>query len=70
MTECQMLGVHLQQIIKLKDLQFSWSDKAKYGLLIKFPSLYRLFRIISDPTMLEVERNAKRKVNDINIFNK
>ena len=36
-------------------------DKLIYGALIKVPGLYRLFRILSDPTMLGWEKQQRQK---------
>lgn len=37
-------------------LIYSYKEKVKYGILICFPQLYRLFRIINDPTIKEWEK--------------
>ena len=35
--------------------------KLMYGLLVRIPFIYRAFRILTDPTMLDWEKNEKRK---------
>lgn len=40
-------------------LIYSYKEKVKYGILICFPQLYRLFRIINDPTIKEWEKNQR-----------
>lgn len=37
-------------------LIYSYKEKVKYGIIICFPQLYRLFRIINDPTIKEWEK--------------
>lgn len=40
---------------------FPGKDKVKYSLFYHCPSLYRLFRIVTDPTMLDWERAEKKR---------
>lgn len=40
---------------------FSIKEKVKYSTLYHFPFVYRLFRIITDPTMLDWERAEKKR---------
>lgn len=36
-------------------------NKRKYVIMVKLPFVYRLFRILNDPTLLEWEKQVKRK---------
>lgn len=40
---------------------FLWNDKMKYTVLYYCPFIYRLFRIVTDPTMLDWERAEKKR---------
>ncbi|MBQ7890380.1 MAG: glycosyltransferase [Erysipelotrichaceae bacterium] len=62
MPECQrMMKSALFELKKNK--QVSFKEILKYQILFSFPLVYRLFRIIDDPTMLDWERNQKRLRN-------
>ena len=39
----------------------SYREKVKYGILICFPQLYRLFRIMNDPTLKEWEKIQRER---------
>lgn len=52
----------LQEMKKIPGL--SMQKKIQYLLLARIPILYRLMRIITDPTMLQWERNQRRKANE------
>lgn len=62
MPECQkMMKTALFELKKKK--RVSLKEILKYQILYSFPLVYRLFRIIDDPTMLDWERNQKRLKN-------
>lgn len=47
--------------LAVKSLKTIYVGRTKYKLMTCFPQLYRLFRILDDPTMLEWEKSQKRK---------
>lgn len=57
-VECNITLKKATQLLKLLK-NVTWREKLKYSILYKIPQLYRLFRIISDPTMLDWEKNQK-----------
>lgn len=58
--KCSLLiAVCLEKMNELGS--FSAVEKTKFWLFAKMPFLYRLFRIITDPTMLHWEKSEKKK---------
>lgn len=53
-----ILKTAIKQLGKIDSV--SIKNKIKYFILYRFPQAYRLFRIISDPTMLDWEKNLKK----------
>ena len=43
----------------------SYKEKLRYRLIYRCPFIYRIFRIITDPTMLDWERNEKKSQRKI-----
>lgn len=47
---------------KMKGLDnISFKEKTKYKILSYFPIVYRMYRIITDPTMLDWEKNQRKE---------
>lgn len=59
--ECNL--IMKESITEFRNLRFSLKEKLKYQLLYYFPQIYRLFRIIDDPTMLDWEKNQRKLMN-------
>lgn len=59
--ECN--SIMKESIAEIMNLNFSIREKMKYRLLYYFPQIYRLFRIVDDPSMLIWEKN-QRKLKD------
>ncbi len=57
--------------ILLRDRNISLIKKIKYFILIQSPAIYRIFRILTDPTMLDWEKSAKNQnKNKVKIYKK
>lgn len=58
--EIKELTYHCQRLLKVSKV-FTIKERLKYGVLLAYPQIYRLYRIHNDKSLLVWEKNQKEK---------